>query len=361
MIWKSLETLFRHKLLLFLPPILIPLIVGPVALLRAPSYYETWTGIWVDRPTYITYVDEWNRYNTPAQNQSARLAELLRTRAFLIDVANQTALAPLLGSARGEEQVQQFIGRGLALAPNGNNLLTLRFRAPTPQLSFQIVNALVNAFKEKAISDRVTQASLAISFYEGRLQTAEEELATANEALRRYVASSPRLTGLDAGRGGAGATQLSVPLSAVDPELTEMMRRVDLEQSNMARTRTTLEQARLDAAASLEGQELGFQIVDPPRVPDRPTRERRKALIYPIAGLVVGLGLSTTLLVLLVAGDRTIRSESELAPLARMLGVVPRLQVDHLPERVGADTTRRAVGFAAGSVLPVLAASSGAK
>jgi uncharacterized protein involved in exopolysaccharide biosynthesis len=360
MIERCLEVLFRHKLLLFLPPILIPLIVGPVAVLRAPAYYETWTGIWVDRPTYITYVDEWSRYNSPAHNQSARLAELLRTRAFLLDVANQTVLAPLLDSTQGEEQVQRFIGRGLAFAPSGNNLLTLRFRAPTPQLSFQVVNALVSAFKEKAVTDRVTQAGLAISFYEGRLQTAEEELTKANESLRRYVASSPRLAALDATRGSAAA-QLPVPVSALDPQLTEMMRRVDLEQTEMARIRTTLEQARLDAAASLEGQELGFQIVDPPRVADRPTRERRKALLYPAAGLVVGLGLSATLLVLLVAGDRTIRSESELAAMARVLGTVPRLHVARLPKRAGPDTTRRAVGFAAGTTLPALAGPAGAR
>jgi len=48
-IGKLLEAFFRHKLLLMLPPILIPLIVGPIALRMAPEYYESWMGVWVAR------------------------------------------------------------------------------------------------------------------------------------------------------------------------------------------------------------------------------------------------------------------------------------------------------------------------
>src|SRR5215211_1435900 len=102
MIEKLLEAFFRHKLLILLPPVLIPLIVGPVALLTVPVYYESWAGVWVERPTYLAYKDTGNQYNTPAQNESLRLNELLRTRAFLSEVAGQTNLAPLLNTPRGE-------------------------------------------------------------------------------------------------------------------------------------------------------------------------------------------------------------------------------------------------------------------
>jgi hypothetical protein len=363
MIEKCLEVLFRHKLLLLLPPILIPLLVGPIALVRAPVYYETWTGIWVDRPTYLTYTDDWNRYITPAQNQSTRLAELLRTRTFVMDIAQRTALAPLVGSAHGEEAIHRFIARGLGMVPSGTNLLVLRFRAQAPQLSFQVLTATVDAFKEKAIADRVSQASLAISFYEARLQTADEELTRANEALRRYVAANPRLTamGPDRDAPASAASLLGLPTSAVDPQLAELLRRAELEGALVERTRETLEKARFDASASLEGQELGFQIVDPARMPDRPTRERKKALIYPAAGLIVGFGISAALLVVLVAGDRSVRSETELAAMARVLGAVPRLRPKQVPRRAGPDAARRAIGFAAGATLPLLPAASGAR
>src|SRR5262245_20374213 len=100
-----------------LPPVLLPLIVGPIALMMAPVYYETWTGIWVERPTYLAYNDDWNRYNTPAQNQTIRLSELLRTRTFLLEVAKNTPLAPLIGTQKGEQKIAETVAKGLTITP----------------------------------------------------------------------------------------------------------------------------------------------------------------------------------------------------------------------------------------------------
>ena len=364
---RVLETLFRHKFLIVLPTVLIPLIVGPIAVMTAPIFYETGASVWVDRPSYLSYyltnTDDWNGYLSPAQNQSARLNQLLRTNAFLIDVANRTSLAPLTATPKGQQRIQRLIWSGFSMAPNGNNLLGLRFRAPTPQLSFEVLNAIVETFRDRTADDRVNQAGIAISFYETRQTTAEEELAKANDAMRRYIAANPRLTAIDPDAGAAATTasRLGLPPSAVDPTLGALIRELDLRQKTAENVRAALEQSRLSAAAALEGQELGFQIVDAPRVPKEPTRQRRKALIYPAGGLIVGLGLSTTLLVFLVGADRSVRSEADLGPDVRVLGAVPRLRFKKLPKTAGPDTARRAIAYAAGAVLPALPAPQGAR
>lgn len=362
MIGKILEALFRHKLLVLLPPVLIPLIVGPIALLTATAYYETFAGVWVDRPTYLDYVDDTNRYLTPAQNQANRFGELLRTRSFLVDVAGRTPLAPLVGSTKGEERIREFIGKNLSLTPAGSNLVVFRFRSENPRLSFTVLNALLQAYQEKAVADRSAQATLAISFYEARLKTAQEELDKSNNALRRYVAANPRLSSIDPDRGAAATTasRLGLPTAAIDPQLSTLLNKVQVEQADVERLRGSLEKARLDTEASLEGQEMGFQVVDAPQQPRTPVSERRKLLIFPAAGLLAGLGLSTILLIVLVAGDRTVRSEADLAGSARVLGVVPRLRPRRkgLPRRAGPDLTRRAIGFIAGAqALPAPSAA----
>jgi microcompartment protein CcmK/EutM len=71
-----------------------------------------------------------------------------------------------------------------------------------------------------------------------------------------------------------------------------------------------------------------------------------------VAALVVGLGLSATLLLLLVAADRSVRAEADLPTTARVVGVIPRLRPDRVLKRAGSDATRRAIGFAAGAALP---------
>ncbi len=356
MIAKFLEAFFRHKLLLLLPPILMTLAVGAWALLAAPVYFDSKANVWVDRPTYIVAEsDGFNAYLTPAQNQTLRLTELLRTETFLTAVVNRTSLAPLTASAAGWRQLDTIIGRGLAVTPNGNNLMVVRFRSGSPQLSQQFVTALLETFREKVANDRLTQASLATSFYESRLQTADEQLSKATGEIRRYIAANPRLTTIDPERGAASTTaaRLNLPPIAIDPQLADIIRRVEAAELDVQTARQNLEKARLDVSASLEGQELGLQVVDAPKLPREPVRELGKRLIYPAGAAVVGLGLSAALWVLLVAGDRSVRWESDLGPGLRVAGVVPKLQLKNLPKSAGSDITRRAIGFAAGAVLPV--------
>ena len=344
MIERTLEALFRYKWLILFPPIVIPAIVGIVAFLTAASYYESWTGIWVDRPTYLANSEEWDRYLTPSQHQSRRLSELLRTRTFAMDVASRTSLAPLVGTPTGEERIQRFMAASVGISTNGNHLLVLSARSPAPRLSWELITGLIDAFKEKSAADQIAQAGLATSFYESQLQAAEEQLSKSNAAMRRYLLANPRLAQQDAPRSGIGP-------AAIDPQLADLTRRLDFEQREVDRARSSLEGARLNTATSLEGQELGFQVVDPPQVQSSPTREGRRALLFAGAGLLAGLILSVIILVVLVAADRSVRSEADLAPATRFLGVIPSLQPRGISQVARRDRTRRAIGFAAGTAL----------
>jgi hypothetical protein len=352
---KLLDALFRHKLLILLPPILIPMIVTPIAFVLAPTYYESYAGIWVGRPAYLNYKDDSNPYTTPAQVISGRLGEHVRTRAFLREVAQRTPLlVPLANSDRGSELLQQIVGAGFSTFPSGTNLLVLRFRASNPELSFQALNAIIETYTDRTVGDRIGQGGLATAFYGSRVKAAEEALAKANEDIRRYVAANPRLTTIDPARGASATTssRLGLPATAIDPELAELLRRVESAQRDAARAQESLDKTQLDVAASLEGQEQGFQVVDAPRRATAPTQERRKLLVFPVASLLAGVALSGVLLVLLVAGDRSVRSAADLAPTVRVVGAVPRLRLKGIPKRTDPDTTRRAIGFAAGTALP---------
>jgi hypothetical protein len=356
MIVKFLEAFFRHKWLLILPPLLIPLIVGPIALLNASTYYEAGAGVWVDRAAYLNANDGFNSYLTPAQNQANRLTDMLRTRSFVMSIASRTSLAPLVGNEAGERAIERIFYKGFSMAPSGERLLVLRFRGATPQLSHQMVIGVIEAFRERVTSDRLEQASTAISFYEQRAKVAEEELNKANDALKRYVAANPRLTTIDPERGAAATTadRLGLPAGAIDPQIAELLRKVDIQQADFDRTRQALEEARMESSAAIQGQDFGFRVVDEPKLPTRAIRERRKALIYPASGMVVGLGISALALVILVAGDRAVRSERDLNGVARIVGSVPQLRLGRgTSKKAGPDATRRAIGFSAGAFLPL--------
>jgi uncharacterized protein involved in exopolysaccharide biosynthesis len=361
MIVRFLEAFFRHKWLIVLPAVLMPLIVTPIALLTAPSYYESTASVWVDRATYLPGdSDGFNPYMSPSQNQINRLNDQLRTRTFLMDIAQRSPLAGVVGNPAAEERFATMFFRGFGMMSVGERVLMIRFRGSNPQLAAQMVEATVAAYKDKITTDRLNQAQLATGFYETRLQAAEAELAKANDSLRRYVAANPRLTTIDpnAGAAATGAARLGLPAGAIDPQIAELLRQVDLQTEEVTRIRTSLESARLDTSAAIQGQEVGFQVVDQAQVPSRPTRERKKALIFPAAAAVAGMGLSAALLVVLVATDRTVRSEQDLLQFGRVVGAVPRLRLKNLTRKDDHEATRRAIGFAAGALAP---APSGAK
>jgi len=212
MITKFLEAFFRHKLLVLLPPFLIPLIVGPYALVTAPIYYESFAGIWVDKPQYLAYNDNWSPYSSPSSQQATRLTEVLRTRTFLLDVAKRTPMAPLVGNQRGEERIATIVGQGFTMIPNGDHLLVLHFRADTAKLAYDSLNGIIDAFKESAATDRVNQASLAISFYQARLERAQEDLRKTTTSVRQYTAANPNLASLNLDRAGPSSSpRLATP------------------------------------------------------------------------------------------------------------------------------------------------------
>src|SRR4029450_11361441 len=115
----------------------------------------------------------------------------------------RTALAAVTTTSSGQDRAAQLISTSVGIASPGNHLLVIGSRTASPELAYQLVNAVFEAFRDKATSDRLGQAELAISFYESRLKTAQDDVTKSSDALRRYVATPSRNTGLDAPNGSA--------------------------------------------------------------------------------------------------------------------------------------------------------------
>jgi uncharacterized protein involved in exopolysaccharide biosynthesis len=344
---KFLEAFFRHKRLLLLPPLLIPLIVGTLSYLMTPLYYEGWTAVWIGQPAYIAATDQANPYLSPAQNQANRMTELLKTQSFLTDVARRTSLAPLTGSTVGQERLQALVLGQISMQPSGNNLLAIRYRSTTQQLTLQVLQALIDAYTEKTANDRTSQGTLAISFYESRVQATQDQAKQSADAVRRYVQASrlsidPSVSGDLTGLDTAATT---------DPQLKQLQSQAEFDQKQLDDARASLDKARFQVDAADQGQDLSFQVIDPPRIPTGASRDVKKLIIAPIAALLVGLIGSGVLLVIILASDRSIRSETDLVPPVRVLGIVPKLKLKRVPKRDRSTAIRRAIGFAGGSSL----------
>lgn len=357
---KLLEAFFRHKLLVLLPPVLIPGIVAPIAILSLPPTYESSVSVWIDHPPYLNVNDGSPAWVSGAQNQAGRLSELLRTRAFMIDVAQRTSLAPLVGSSAGQTRIADLIAKDVIIgAPTGatatvnDHLLIIRVQATTAQLPFELCKAIVDAYQEKTAADQTDQAGVATDFYQTQLQTAQQALTKSTQDLRRYasVIQADNPDAQTADQGGLAAAML-------DPKLAALQSNVQAAQLDVKNAQANLNQAQQVAMMTEQGQQYGFQVLDAPQLATSATPQTKKIIIYPIAAAVVGLGLTAMLLVLLVAGDRSVRAEVDLTTGLRVLGTIPTLQLKRVPKKLRSVATRRAIGSIAGMALP---AAGGAK
>lgn len=346
MIERIVEAFFRHAILIVLPLIAIPLDIG-AAVLSTPAQYEAQAGMWAERATYLTYSQDENPYLSPAQNQQARLQELMRTHSFTAIVAARAQLTEFAGSEAGLLALDQIFARDLDVLTNGDHLLILRFRSESRALALAVLNAVADTFKERIEGGVATQGQLAIDFYQGRLTESESRLTAARRDLTRVIDATPGLAASLA-KGGLDAARL-------DPVFAEAQRKADAAQTDADQARASLERAQLDVSAAKQGGALSFRVADAPVVSAVASRQLKKVLVYPIVGLLIGLLVGAGLLLFFALSDHSIRSLKQLAPDAVILGVLPHMRPAGAARHAGAIATRRAIGYLAGGVLPVRA------
>jgi uncharacterized protein involved in exopolysaccharide biosynthesis len=349
---KLLEAFFRHKWLVLLPPLVIPLLVAPIAYMTMPVAYESVVGVWVDRATYLDPRAQNLPFNTSAaQTQSSQLTELLHTRSFMIDVVQRTSLAPLLSTKAGEGRVADMLDKGVTVTavPNGTHLLAIRARFTTPQVAYQVAQAIVDAYTDRNANLLVDQSTSAIGFFQSQLDNTQDASAKASRDLSQYALAM----GYASSGDGTPLSSDVQSVSAFDPEFADLQAKAHFAQQQVDQARVALQNAQQSSAAAAQGADVGFQVIDPPQMPTAPVTQLKNVIVFIVAALIIGLGLSTIVLVFLVATDRSIRTENDLVPPVRVLGTLPMLKVkQRLPKAVRASATRRAIGFVAGSALP---------
>jgi hypothetical protein len=296
----------------------------------------------------LTPSDGSNPWDSPSQIQSNRMGELLKTQVFINQVAQRTSLAPLVGSRTGEARIDALVSRGVSINRGGDHVLVITAQGPTAQLTYELATGIVDAYQEKIAADEADQSAAAVSFYQSQAQDADQQVAKASQDLRRY------LTVLAANGSDTSTADASGPDQrlTLDPKLNALQSTLSEAQTASGNARKALQGAQRAASAAVQGQQLDFQVLDEAQMPTGSSRPLKKIIVYPIAALIAGLGLSAIVLVLLVAGDRSMRSEGDVTLSLRVLGMVPNLTVKRVPKQLKPVATRRAIGSVAGMALP---------
>jgi capsular polysaccharide biosynthesis protein len=328
---RATEILFKHKLMILLPVIIIvPLTIWIAAQPKTPRWQST-AVVWIDQ--YQPLWRDERLGHTPATNQAALFNDFVRTRGFAREVIQQTDLAPLLDDPLTEETVIDRYRRSVFAYPTSNVFITISVVMADPELTYQIATASVTSFQEALRRQFEKQSQEAAALDLEKVTQAEAELSKARRELAAYLAARPELSRPDSG----------IDASLRDPQLGRL--RYQLTQAEAAYSAA---QAKYDAlmtqtAAGLKGQEFTFTIVDSPERPIEPIRERLLARIkLPAVGLVLSLMLSSGIAVLLVITNRAVLGAYDVENVLALpvLGEVPELRRRRFWQRAPRDAVR---------------------
>jgi capsular polysaccharide biosynthesis protein len=299
---------FRHPFTLILPAILIPVIVVFAVRSLASSYQSSAT-IYVGN-SYVTLPSSsGSPFLSPAQNLGSSINDYLKSRSFVLGMAEQTDMPKTYAKGTGgvaDLMVARIIA-GLSLTAVGSRTLSVTYTDTNPRVAAQVINALINQYKIRVVQDAQTQADQTVQFYQQQLQQDQAALATANEQLQSYTQSHPNV-------------------DINDPALAQLNSNYQLALQQVQSDISTIQKVQ-DKSQLVIGL-TSFEVTDPPLVPTSPTIKSKTTITAVVGGVALGLGISLGLIGLMAVADRRVYAREDLAEAMPIpvLEVLPRLR-----------------------------------
>ncbi|MCC7363135.1 MAG: hypothetical protein IT303_02090 [Dehalococcoidia bacterium] len=311
---KLIETLFRNKLALVLPVIIVPLVVMSFSTSQ-PSYRSTAT-IWVSDPVDSdALLGHMSAYHTPAQNQAIVVSDLLSTRAFRLAVMQRA------GFMQNEDDPAPAYSSIWAGA-TGVNLLQIGAVTSAPDVAPRIVQAVIDEYLARATDESKKGLEGTSQYYRTQLGVAELELEERRGDLATFLAANPSAT-------LTGRTLADLQYQALQANV-DYQTRVVQELANQ------IQSLELRLSSSPDSQRAAFSMQDAPVTPVAPlpvSVTRRFGM--PLAAVLFGVLISAAFIFVRYRSDHSLASFEDLSGLAVVpLGVVPELTAPGLIRRI---------------------------
>jgi capsular polysaccharide biosynthesis protein len=306
---RAVEVLFKHKLLILLPALIIVPLSIALALRPRPAEWQAFSTVWVDqyKPLYQDERLGW----TPANNQAQLLNNFIHTRTFAVQVLSNTSLAPMLEDPATEADAVHLFWRSASAWPTSNSFVTILVAMHDPDLAYETLQSLVDVYQRTLQERTTTQSQVAVTFQAEGVKQAEAALAKSRAELSAYLAAHPELASRRPDSG--------LLLTYQDPALARLSSQVDYDEDTYRTERRRYDQLQSLAGAGVEGQHLAFSVVDEPQRPLAPLRPSRLSLLkLPVVGLVLGTMLSSAVALALVLTNRAVQGPFD---IQRQLGV----------------------------------------
>ncbi len=299
LVYRFLESYFRHRWWYLLPIVLMVVAAGVFITTSKPKYIARGS-IYVQKETFLSALNsvtpnDTSWWTTPAQSVIGEINELLRTDAFIRAVIHGTDLEDRMD--KGSEVVAETISevrQSIWIAALGDNQIQINAAHEEAVIAHQIANSVLSSFVQWQVNAQRTESEAALAFFADLIKVYEANLETARENLKNYLLENPPPL-----RGERNEIQKL--------EISRLQGDVDIARSRYTNALEKEENARL-ALAQIEGDtRQSYTIIDAPLLPERPEVSRRELAIQAGIFLLVGVILSIAAIAGNMILDRTFR------------------------------------------------------
>lgn len=316
---RAAEVLFKRKLLILLPMLVIVPITVALSARPQPEQWQSFSVIWINQFKPL-YRDDQLTY-APATSQAEVLNGFIRTRAFALEVIGQTSLADLLGEPESEDQAMRLFWRSVQAWPSSTTFVTLVVTMDNPELTYEVAQAVLDTFRVRLTTQSEEQTRAGLQLYADALKKSEQAMMQSRAELAGYIASKPELAGQKNDSGP--------PLTARDATYARLAARANNDEDSYTTLRQRYDELQSTAGASATGQQLAFTVIDEPQQPHAPVRQSRLAMVkLPFIGVVMAMMIGAGIAVFLVLTNRAIFNARDLETSAGVLvlGEIPELR-----------------------------------
>ena len=177
-----------------------------------PNQYESSARLYVDADAVLTPLLHGLAADSSPTSQLEILQRTLLSRPNLEKLVSKTDLDLTVTGGQARDRLIARLANEIKVSPQTRNLFTITYRGPTPNITFDVVQALLTIFIESATGTNRTDMDNARRFLEHQIASYEEQLRAAEKRRAdfraRYIEvlpteGSPDVSGLDAARSTA--------------------------------------------------------------------------------------------------------------------------------------------------------------
>jgi capsular polysaccharide biosynthesis protein len=305
---KPLVVAARYKLLLLLPfAVILPLAAAVSFMQYQKTEYTAVARLLAQESAIIDNIIDSNPYTSPAENRASDLREQLATDAFNSRVAERIGMPTTPASALQASMWE--IEAGTSAYANGRHLVVIMHTSPSPERASKIVAGIVEEFRAQYRENVTLNSDNATKVYESQLNEQRKTLEAAEAELAAYLSRVPQTSNLN-----------------TDVRYVALQKTADRAQRDYESTQQAIRDIKLQAQATIDGQDFTLTLKDPASTPTSPDLVGKRQLVaLPIAGFLVALSIAAAMYAFLLRTDNRIRTAEDLQALPGLvlLGTVP--------------------------------------